>query len=307
MGRVPTRRRSLLAVAAAVTLLVAPAASESRTGTTKPTGGRLIAFTGTPSGSDRAGIFTVRSDRIATRRLTKPDLWVHPGQPTWSPGGTWIAFSGSDHPQGHDYDLWSIRPDGTGLRRLAKVPGSPQDPDWSPEGGRLTFSSGDDIYTVGSDGRGLRRLTRGPAVDNDPDWSPDGRTIAFGSNRGGVFQIWVMDADGDRPRRLVAKRSGEPDWSPTGDRIAYASARDGDPDIYVALADGRGERALTRTGSEDWPPSWSPDGRSIAIGSDRSGQFEIWVMNADGSSQRRLTRSGRDGVAMYPAWQPARG
>ena len=43
----------------------------------------------------------------------------------------------------------------------------------------MTDDGNTDVYVVRADGLGRKRLTRHPAVDDNPAWSPDGRTIAF--------------------------------------------------------------------------------------------------------------------------------
>jgi WD40-like Beta Propeller Repeat len=62
--------------------------------------------------------------------------------------------------------------------------------------GLVTFASGGDIYVIRADGTGLRRLTRNQAQDIAPAGSPDGRMIAFTSDRDGRFEVYVMNADG---------------------------------------------------------------------------------------------------------------
>jgi diaminobutyrate-2-oxoglutarate transaminase len=44
-----------------------------------------------------------------------------------------------------------------------------------------------DIYLIRPDGSGLRRLTSHPAADGSPDWRPDGRRLAFTSDRAGTL------------------------------------------------------------------------------------------------------------------------
>ena len=60
-----------------------------------------------------------------------------------------------------------------------------------------------DIYTMRPDGSGLMNLTRDAWADNWPSFSPDGLLIAFFSERGGNPGIWVMAADGTGARRIA--------------------------------------------------------------------------------------------------------
>src|SRR5262245_53842805 len=61
-----------------------------------------------------------------------------------------------------------------------------------------------------------------------PAWSPDGSRIAFYSGRDGNLEVYVMDADGKRQRRLTRnpRQDGLPSWSPDGRSIAFTSSRD---------------------------------------------------------------------------------
>lgn len=58
--------------------------------------------------------------------------------PKWSPTGDLIAFT--SHRDG-DYEIYTIRPDGTGLTRLTSSPSHDAHPAWSPDGQWITFSS----------------------------------------------------------------------------------------------------------------------------------------------------------------------
>ena len=60
-----------------------------------------------------------------------------------------------------------------------------------------------DIYTIRTDGSELTNLTNNPAHDANPIWSPDGKHIAFESNRNGFMQIYLMDADGSNVIQLT--------------------------------------------------------------------------------------------------------
>jgi len=163
-----------------------------------------------------------------------------------------------------------------------------------------------DIYAVRPDGAGLKRLTTHPAIDGGMvTWAPNGEAIAFGTDRKGNGDVFVMAADGGHQRALTRSSAGDGGaaWSPDGGRIAFWSDRVGDNDIYLMARDGGRVEALTSSPQDDILPAWSPDGRKIAFVSGPPGEdHELWVMNADGSRRQRLTRTKTD--EWWPTWSP---
>jgi len=76
--------------------------------------------------------------------------------PAWSPDGEWMAFA-STRGNG-SLDIYRVRPDGTGLKRLTTSNGTEVDPSWSPDG-RLVFAQDYQIYIADADGNNPVKIT----------------------------------------------------------------------------------------------------------------------------------------------------
>ncbi|MFO7987359.1 MAG: Tol-Pal system beta propeller repeat protein TolB [Desulfatiglandaceae bacterium] len=72
------------------------------------------------------------------------------------------------------------------------------------------------ISTINPDGSGLRKLTSDQGNNEDPCWSPDGRYIAFSSNRDGESHIYIAHASGHHQRRVTFQKGAQttPSWAP---------------------------------------------------------------------------------------------
>ncbi|MBI2503122.1 MAG: PD40 domain-containing protein [Candidatus Latescibacteria bacterium] len=155
---------------------------------------------------------------------------------------------------------------------------------WSPDGTRLAYQSGNNIYAVGVAGGVPVNLTNiGPkeaAEVRHPAWSPDGTHIAFTSIKltamGKLLtDIYVMNADGSNPVDLMEQQPEAansidqfPAWSPDGHQIAFRSNRAGGKifNIFAMNADGTDPVQLTHETTNDCGSvAWSPDGRRIAF------------------------------------------
>jgi Tol biopolymer transport system component len=121
-------------------------------------------------------------------------------------------------------DINTPRPDARVVEFEARE-GTWMSVDVSPDGKTLAFDLLGDIYSMPIAGGEARALTSGPAWDAQPRFSPDGATIAFSSDRGGIENLWLMDADGGHPRPLTSEKDAyvrSPAWTPDG---AYVVAR----------------------------------------------------------------------------------
>ncbi len=143
------------------------------------------------------------------------------------------------------------------------------------------------IWTLRPDGSGLRQRTDGPWDDRGPAWSPDGTRIAFASERGGdpvagsPYRIWVLEvatgeltrltgADGqDGPLQDGAWEDFDPTWSADGERVlfvrgALAGTTLNARTVASVRADGTGPVTAEHTdptaGAQVMTPSVSADG-----------------------------------------------
>ena len=209
---------------------------------------------------------------------------------------------------GPDSDIWSVRPDGAGMKALTTDGTEETDPALSPDGKKVLYvgdADGDnEIYVINIDGSGRQQLTDNSDEDEAPSWSPNGQRIAWASGpTTSDLQIFVMDANGDNPEQITGQvdKASDPSWSPNGQRIAFTAYRAAtNPEIAVVDADGSNFTYLTNNPAQDLHPAWGRTNR-IAFESNRTaGNYDVWVMADTGSGATRLTESpAYDGT---PAW-----
>lgn len=218
-----------------------------------------------------------------------------------------IAFtSGRDG----NSELYSVWPDGSGVRRLTWTPNTEQSPAWSRDlfATRIAYESDESgrlrIHVMDWDGRNAHRVSpEGSDLDEDvhPTWSPDAAQIAFASTRGGGWHIWAMHADGSGLRRVTDGFGVEPSWASNGAWIAYAW---GDA-IWLVDADGTNARRLTAsTGGAVAAPAVSPDSSEIVFSRFGTNGLpgELFVVDVFTGEERQLTTGGFANAR--PSWSP---
>ncbi len=207
-----------------------------------------------------------------------------------------------------EHALWVLPlPTGT-PRRLGDLIG--HDAAWLPDGQRIAYAHGRDLYMANSDGTDPHRLATAPGVPHWLRWSPDGRLLRFTAinpttNTG---SLWEISADGTKLRRVFEETNNPPNqccgnWTPDAKYFVFASARQG------ANVWARRERAglLKKAGSELFPLTAGPinygfpvvasDGKRLFVIGDqsrgqlarydaKSGQFVPYLsgMSAEGVS-----------------------
>src|SRR5262245_37823106 len=192
--------------------------------------------------SNRGGHANLWLLDLGTKKVTR--LTKHDGgdfRPAWSPDDEWVAFSSdrdSKKPKNkagfvtlHSAEIYLVRPDGTGVRRLTEGQKFTGSPTWSKDGKRLAvyeaeIAEVENLVAV----RRLRATTQIATID-----------VATGA------------------RTAVTSGKGEK-WSPwwvADDRIGYVS---GGPDGGLEFTKGD---AGTRGPFNN--PCWSPDGRRVVF------------------------------------------
>jgi Tol biopolymer transport system component len=179
-----------------------------------PDGNRIAFVRDEHGGSNPSSVVGIRDLRAGTVSFIEstrvPLASAHLNQPTWSPDGRRLAYhldtQGRKDDRPTKIRIWVVNTDGSGLAELPAPIGEAQaaDPDWSPDGSLIAFSTmanreGEGtggslgIYTIRPDGTNLTRLC-GPCLSGGiaPTWTPDGKHIMFFG-----FRTWaLMDPDG---------------------------------------------------------------------------------------------------------------
>ena len=123
---------------------------------------------------------------------------------TWLPDWR-IAFTGCDYwLGGANCGIWATASDGSSQGALLSSGGEDRATD--AFGSVLLYASPQkgnwEIYALPLSGGQPRNLTNSPSQDAGAVFSPDGKSVAFISDRAG-WSIWIMNADGSNPRKLV--------------------------------------------------------------------------------------------------------
>jgi Tol biopolymer transport system component len=158
----------------------------------------ILTYSRTPQ-----GIFKMNLDG------TKPELMVMGNNPVLSPDGKLLAFTG---PQVDTEPLFVSDLDGSNKRHIGNMPLANRiDLAWSPDSRYIAFTKPigsiserkyqidivdldtSSSYALTNDGQSLR-----------PVWSPDGKRIAFIKVIDASTDVYVINADGTNPHKLLS-------------------------------------------------------------------------------------------------------
>ncbi len=197
--------------------------------------------------------------------------------------------------------IWSVKGDGTGLRKVVALGKNTDYPTVSPDGRWVYFQSNaggrSQVYRCRPDGGGVVNLTQGDRLG--AEWkdafgyalSADGKQMLFTAHNGSTGRVALARADGSAPHFLA------PDLgytymaalSPGGDRVVFSRPARGYRLLLVKLPDGRPVE-LTPDHPDCYVPQFTPDGKTVVFVR-RDG--DVYRVGADGKNLRRLTEGNR--------------
>lgn len=207
-----------------------------------------------------------------TKALTRlTTVKGYDAEASYSPDGQWIVFASTrlafDHPLsdaekkqlGVDpawfSEIYIMKADGTGQRRLTTQPGYDGGPFFTHDGSRIVWRRFDeqgliaDIWSMKPDGSDARQLTDFGAMSWAPYEHPSGEYILFASNKLGFenFEVFMVDTAGTKePVRVTYSDGfdGLPVPSPDGTQLAWTSSRSGGGAGQIFLAQWNHQKAL---------------------------------------------------------------
>ena len=217
-------------------------------------------------------IYALTEKTGALKRLT--NARGYDAEASYSPDGQWIAFTSMR-------DAYNRTLSAQEQKQLET------DPSFFAE-----------IYIMKADGSGQKRLTTVNGYDGGPFFSPDGKQIIWRrfDESGLIADVWMMNLDGSNQRQITNFKamSWAPYIHPSGEYILFASNKLGFENFEVFMVDIAGKKEpvrITYTDGFDGLPVPSPDGKQLAWtssrGGDRGGQIFLAQWNHE-AAQRAL-------------------
>jgi Tol biopolymer transport system component len=175
-----------------------------------------------------------------------------------------------------DGPLWAVPVLGGTPRRLGTLNGHCGA--WSPDGTKIAYCKGNDVFLANKDGGEDRRLLTAAGTPSYLRWSPDGSILRFTVNdpRTNVRSIWQASADGSDLHPVLAGWGNSPNeccgsWTPDGKYFVFQATGDGAENLWAMrergdfLASKPAPMQLTTGPMNVGTPVPSVDGKRIFV------------------------------------------
>lgn len=161
----------------------------------------ILAFATKSGESDELHLYNLKTQKIISDYHFKDIVQI--GAPSFSADGKLIVFSALD--MGGKSDLYIFDLSSKKLTRLTNDYYDDRDPDISPDGKTIVFSSDRtafgyknryNLFYYHIDDNSISYLTSGDQADFSPQFSDDGQKIVYTSTKGNIQNIWCIDVFG---------------------------------------------------------------------------------------------------------------
>lgn len=162
-----------------------------------------------------------------------------------------------------------------------------------------------EVYTGDLFFGGMKQITHDRALALTPRWSPDGGRLVYTSfYKSGFPDIFQIDLNTYQRTTFVSFKGTNSGarFSPNGQQVAMVLSGEGTPEIYISNAQGRQVSRKTRSDAVKSSPCFSPDGSRLVFAMEPGPQ--LYVMSVGGGTPSRVT-SGVSRYCAEPDWSRA--
>jgi len=180
--------------------------------------------------------------------------------PRWSPDGTLIIFASNRN--GGDYEIYTMRPDGSNVHQLTHGPPRSYAASFSPDGAYIVMQRNpnniDQISVMNLQTQQVNQLTSEAVAQVGASWSPDGKRIAFYSLPADTSQIYIINKDGSGRQQLTSSNQASfmPAWNASSTEIVFQRSVNGKQSLLKIDVTTRVETILLSDNNINHNATW---------------------------------------------------